>query len=78
MLNEAGLSSVSPCYSSLSGFLSAAEVTTVTLLSVRVFVSCPLCSSGGGGEVEGHALVSAGPEGPERRQPELAADAHRG
>lgn len=35
------------------------------------------CSAGGGGEVEGHALVSAGPEGPEGHQPGVPAHAHR-
>ena len=54
------------CYQSFTGWIYSSS------LCVRL-----LYSAGGGGEVEGHALVSPGPARPERHQPELLAHAHR-
>lgn len=52
------------------------ESVSLTPCNMSLFV-CPLHSAGSSGEVEGHALVSAGPKRPERHQPELTAHADR-
>lgn len=41
----------------------------------KLILSLSLCSPGGSGEVQGHALVSAGSERPEGHQPELTTHA---
>lgn len=58
----------------LSGYL---ESGSDDFIVSRSLLLCPLCSTGGGGKIEGHALVSPGPARPERHQPRLITHAHR-